>query len=766
MTLPRGILFLVILLLTAGLLPARMLELEKLAKAGVPSGAATYAGNRNFGGKVGLEMRANFPTIPSQRAAWDFPLKTDLSQAAGLRLRYRCEHAEQASQFNIYLLVDKTWYAMVFSPEADGLWHEQIILKTAFSPEGEPASWKDCQKLRFAIWKGNSQPVIWQVLEMEVLTPNCNLALLRGIQAPDTRKETLAYCRHLGEALKLSGLLPAVIDEADCAVSVLRPYRLVLVPLPSALGNGALNSVQTYHQRGGGKLGLFHTVPPPLAASAHFPTGKFTRSSTLLSPLAQIVPAKDKLPGAAPFRQQSEALLAVTNVPKDCQATAWWHDARGQKTPFPAILENAYGFWMTHVYLNQDPELGARTLAAQLSHFLDGLPAAGAATVLSQTRFAVANARSGNPRLAEAKASLASAEKCFQQGQFNRAYDLSRASAQALQSGFSAVVLNKPREVRGIWSRRLSGLPGKTWAETARILARSGLNTVFPRLPDDLLTAQDLPRHLETIKYCQAACREQRLQVHFWLPCLGREDLPEAERQKLAAQHLLQQDAAGQTLPWLCPSQPLNRQRLVQVAVALAQSCEPDGIHLDLIRYPGSNACFCPTCRGAFARFVQRQPQNWPRDVQPGGVLHEAWKEFRCRTIASLVGDIRTSVHKVRAKVRVSAAVYPDLASCRQTVGQNWSGWLKDGNVDFVCPMDYRATAGQLAGDLARQVSQVGDPQTLLPGLGVSTARLSLQELSNQIQATRASPVAGFVLFELTPREALELLPALRLNGK
>ena len=762
----RGI-FLLLLLLTVGILPAKMLELEKLAKMGVPSGAATHAGNRSFGGRVGLEMRANFQNIPSQRAVWDFPLRTDLSQAAGIRLRYRCENAAQASQFNIYLFVGKTWYATVFSPEADGLWHEQIILKTAFSPEGEPAAWKECQKLRFAIWKGSNQPVIWQVLELEVLPHNCNLALLRGLQAPGTRKEVLSYCRHLGEALKLRGLLPAVIDEPDCAVSVLRPYQLLLVPLPSALGNGALNSVQNYQQRGGGKLGLFHTVPPPLAASAHFPTGKFMRSSTLPTPLAQIVPVKDRLPNAVPFRQQSEALLAVTKVPADCKATAWWHDAKGQRTPYPAILESAFGFWMTHVYLNQDPEAGAQTLAAQLSRFLDGLPAAGAATSLSQARFAVANARRNHPALAEAKANLSRAETCFQQGQFGPAFDSSRASMLALQSGFSqAPVLSKPREIRGIWSRRLAGLPGKSWQETTRLLGSSGINAIFPRIPDDLLTPQDLPRHLEAMKICQAACHEQKMQVHFWLPCLGREDLSAPERQKLEAQHLLQQSAEGKTLPWLCPSQPLNRQRLAQIAVAVAQSCEPDGLHLDLIRYPGSDACFCPTCRGAFVRFVQKQPKAWPRDVQAGGPLHEAWKEFRCRNVATLVTEIRQAVRTVRPKVRVSAAVYPDLASCRQSVGQDWGKWLKDGDVDFVCPMDYRAQAGQLSGDLSRQLTQVSNPLTLLPGLGVSTARLSLQELSNQIQATRATPVAGFVLFELTPREALELLPALKLNGK
>jgi hypothetical protein len=77
--------------------------------------------------------------------------------------------------------------------------------------------------------------------------------------------------------------------------------------------------------------------------------------------------------------------------------------------------------------------------------------------------------------------------------------------------------------------------------------------------------------------------------------------------------------------------------------------------------------------------------------------------------------------------------------------------------------MNYQATTALFQGQLAQQLAQVGRPDVLLPGIGVSTQRLDLRELSSQINATRAANVRGFILFEYTPREAYDLLPKLQL---
>ncbi|HOG52096.1 MAG TPA: hypothetical protein PKY10_16025, partial [Lentisphaeria bacterium] len=109
----------------------------------------------------------------------------------------------------------------------------------------------------------------------------------------------------------------------------------------------------------------------------------------------------------------------------------------------------------------------------------------------------------------------------------------------------------------------------------------------------------------------------------------------------------------------------------------------------------------------------------------------------------------------------VSAAVYHDWQSARTGVGQDWAPWCRNGIIDFVCPMNYRPSSALFAGDLQRQRQQLGSVNRLVPGIGVSSQRLSAEELARQIAVARQAQVPGFMLFELGPREVLDVLPRL-----
>jgi hypothetical protein len=75
--------------------------------------------------------------------------------------------------------------------------------------------------------------------------------------------------------------------------------------------------------------------------------------------------------------------------------------------------------------------------------------------------------------------------------------------------------------------------------------------------------------------------------------------------------------------------------------------------------------------------------------------------------------------------------------------------------------MNYRPSSALFAGDLRRQRQQLGSVKRLVPGIGVSSQRLSAEELARQIAVARQTQAPGFILFELGPREVLDVLPRL-----
>ncbi|MFA6930194.1 MAG: family 10 glycosylhydrolase [Lentisphaeria bacterium] len=738
-------------------LSGQQLDLRKAAANCIPSAAAALPNNRNFGGKQpGLELKAEFSTNGANRACWDFPLQINLAQMAALRIRFRCFNVPIVSQFNIYILAGNTWYSCKFSPQVNGKWEEAILPKSSFLPEGSSNSWQNCRKIRIATWRGSPGTLYLQFAGIEFISPNVSIALLRSGGNSEQQKEAYQYASHLGNNLSQGGLYPAVIEEDDCSARLLYPYQLLLLPYSAASSAGQISAVTAY-LRNNGRVGVFHTLPPLLAAQLKLPAGNFLRVRSLPRPLAAVQPELASLPNARTFRQQSTSFISV-KPGGILKTTAWWLDTSGQNTGYPALLEVPYGFWMTHVFLNQDSEAGFQTLLAQMSRFIPGLQHAAAAATLNRARFAYANSGMTAPN--QAGNVLQAANRLFLNGNDLACRDYANRCLNYLSNASIPQTPPRENEFRAVWCRNPDGLPGLSWLETIRTLKASGFNAIFPNLAHASLGAdQNIPR----ISACLQACHSNGVRLHLWLSCLGVADLPDALRQQFAAEGRLQKKENGAVLPWLCPSQKSNRQMLVNTALALAKKYPLDGLHLDLIRYPGSQSCFCKSCQLGFSEFLGRRlTGNWPELALDPQQERKNWEEYRRRQITSLVQEIRQAVKSVRPEMQLSAAVYTDWQNARSTVGQDWVTWQKQQLLDFVCPMNYRATAALFASDLTRQKQQLGGVNELLPGIGVSSERFSLEELARQIQCCRHAGTAGFILFEYTPRVAHDLLPALK----
>jgi hypothetical protein len=688
--------FLLFCILSCPLAISQQLDLSKAAASCIPSAAASMANTRNFvKNQPGLELKAVFRPEGANRACWDFPVQLNLAQMSAIRIRFRCCNVSIVSQFNIYIQAGNTWYACKFSPEVNGKWEEAILPKTSFLPEGSSNSWQQCRKIRIAAWRGSPGSLLMQFASIEFLPPNVSIALLRSGGSSNQQREAYQYANHLGNNLSMGGLYPAVLEEDDCSARLLYPYQLLLLPYPVAASPTQINAV-TLYLKNNGRTGVFHSIPPILAAQLKLPSGTFMRASSLPNPLAAVQPVPALLPEGATFRQQSTSWIAV-KPSASLQATAWWLDSAGKNTGYPAILECPYGFWMTHVFLNQDSDAGFQTLLAQMSRFLSGLPQAAATATLNRARFAFAN--SGLQGQSQAGNALNAANQLFQRKNYEACRDYANRCLNYLNNAAIPQVAPHPDEFRAVWCRNPDGLPGRSWQQTIQALKSADFHAIFPNLAQaGTGTGQNAAR----ITACLQACRSNGIRMHLWMSCLGVADLPAVERQKLADQRRLQAKENGEILPWLCPSQQVNRQMLIQTALELVKKYPLDGLHLDLIRYPGSQACYCDICQAEISRY-------------PGGTQRRL--EYRREQITSLVREIRKAVKTVRPEIQLSAAVYTDWQNARNTVGQDWVNWQKQGLLDFVCPMNYRASSALFASDLTRQKQQLGSMSGVLPGM-------------------------------------------------
>ena len=750
------------------LLSAAALPLAAIARNAIPSGAARPP--RQYESFVSFD--AAFAADGASRACWDIPLRHDLSRIAAIRLRLRCRNASVTSQLTLHIFTGNGWYSATVTPRTDGLWEELVIPKSAFQPEESAGrSWSRCTRLRLNAWRGAAGDFQWQLAHLEFLAGTASLAMLRGGLAATPSRPALQYAKLLGDGLAAGGVYPAVIDEPDATIATLRNYPCILVPAPEACTPQTISQLTAYLQ-GGGRLMLFHALPPLLAQAMRLPSGKFRRAAELPRPLAAI-----RTPFGTTFRQNSSGFMAVQATESESlRIRARWLDTTGAATAWPAILQSPGGLWMTHVYLNQDPAHAIPLLLALLESYAPGLRRAAAAELLATSRFALANAG--------ADATHPKARKALQTAEARAAaqdYPALFQAVRAFQSALADEVLTSPvapaglafppRELRGAWMRAATGLPGHTWGQTMRLFAGAHFNALFPHVlsPHAVAWATDLrgvgrftPASTDPVAECLAAAANHGVQVHAWCHVLSLADAPEAIRRDAAANGLLQRRMNGTAVPWLCPSRRENRDRLRAIVTEMLQRYRFHGIHFDMLRFEGSGTCYCDYCRNTFAKTLDHPLRDWPECTLDASRDKAAWLAFRKNQIRRLLEELAATARSIRPGIRVSAAVYPELANARDAVGQEWTAWLQRNAIDFVCPMDYRPAVALFQGDLARQKTLLGPrANRLFPGIGATTSALDAAELRRQIQAVRNAGLDGFLIFEYTPAVATDLLPAL-----
>ena len=277
-----------------------------------------------------------------------------------------------------------------------------------------------------------------------------------------------------------------------------------------------------------------------------------------------------------------------------------------------------------------------------------------------------------------------------------------------------------------------------------------------------LPVAREIAARGDQVAECLAACRKHGLQMHVWKVNWNLSSrAPKEFAERMRREGRLQASAQGKEEPWLCPSSPENKKLEVESMLELVRDYAIDGIHFDYIRYPDGEHCFCAGCRQRFEA-AGTKVKNWPADVLSGGSQRLPWLDWRRGNITAVVKMISEQARLIRPKIRISAAVFPNWATDRDGVGQDWKLWCERGYLDFACPMDYTPSNRNFENLVARQVQWAGRVPCY-PGIGysASSSHFGADRAIEQIKIARRQNTGGFVIFNYGKPESEELLPLL-----
>ncbi len=335
---------------------------------------------------------------------------------------------------------------------------------------------------------------------------------------------------------------------------------------------------------------------------------------------------------------------------------------------------------------------------------------------------------------------------------------------------------SKKGEWRGFWCHSPMGLKMcGNWDSTIAFLKSNGFNAIVPNLSSSsgayysssvLPVCLDLKRDGDKFEECISACRKYSVECHVWKICWRMaKGGDKAFVDKAAAENRIQVGFDGKKKRnWLCPSHPLNLKLEVDSFLELAKK-RPDGIHLDYIRYPDRDHCYCERCRKLFEKELGHKIDLWPKQVVADGLLRERWYGFRRTKITALVESVAKQVRNEFPGVQISAAVFHDYVTVKNSIAQDWLDWCKKGYLDFVCPMNYYGGSNIAFSGIVDTQQQLlkGCKVKMRPGIGISCWKDRNHDAFNmakQIEISRNAGTDGFVVFNLDNRAAA-VLPVL-----
>jgi len=764
------------------------------ANAAIPwktaDGSVVKAQPRLYGDEAGVRMDA-IMRPDQERVYRDAAIKLDLSAYTEFSLAIRLSNPQAVSRGSLYFKSGDGWYGGWFTTGSTQ-WQTVTLARSAFGTEGKPVGWARIDGIRLAFWK--DQPQSTRIEVAAIRGRSSPISILRNSTAASTLPGEIAFINRstdrLGQWFSRYGLHADIIDDESAASVGIPPgCRLLILPCNPVITDAVRKSLLAFTQRGG-RLIVIYGITPELAPLLGL-GGKRWMSAVPPDAFSSMHLDTSAVSGLPPAVRQ-DSWNANIPQPATARVIGTWRNAAGVDSGLPAMTIGANGAFIGHVLTNVDRENKMQMLLALSAALVPDLVPmlAGQLRLQAERLFDFENWRQTRVFIAQTAARHGQGKRI--QPLLQRIDRLGEDTAGATAATsfadtvgaaaalrdlirlayFEAVMppASRSPEFRGVWCHNAAGPAGQSWDEAVPRLKRAGFNTLFANhqwagtayYPSDVLPVSPLiPAQGDLLQQCLDACRREGVALHLWSVLWVLENAPEAFVTQMDKAGRLMKDSKGKTLKWLCPANPLNVELAANAAAEAVRRYAVDGFHLDYIRYPDSDACFCTNCAARFRRDTGRAATRWPQDVI-SGPDRDAFRAWRRDRITEALTRIRRAVKAARPAVQVSAAVWGNWPGVRDSIGQDWVAWCRDGLLDFVTPMNYVTTAAEARALFTTQRLAVPSGFPIYPGIAPTTHNLPPEETVRQVDTLREAGARGFVLFELDPDLLHSHLPALR----
>ena len=609
----------------------------------------------------------------------------------------------------------------------------------------------------------------------------------------DARFFAISSERRLKRWLEELGIAATPITQSALNNQSLKGVSVLILPYNPDLNAAEVQAISRHFDRGGKAL-VFQNSNNTLAGLMSVTLGKKVTSSR--SGTYSTIKLHNRYSSLIPEALIQHSWHLVPAFPKTGSTIfASWLNDHGNKRPEPAILSTPHGYWFSQLLLDGDNTAKKKLLLSLIGKY-DPMVWKNVATTLrhsattiepypnfKSTLLGISPRYNHEPNAAKRSALLANVNRMVTQtAREIRNYEYQQAVEHLFtlehQLQTANALAQKPQrgEFRGVWDHDGTGIIPGDWNYTARVLQQHGFNAVFPNLlwtgkahlrsnlTPPSKTAQQYGDQLEA---ALRACNPRGIDVHLWKVCWRLSNAPASLLDDMKRQGRLQVNSKGQTIPWLCPSNPANRAMEIRSLVEVAQHYQLQGIHLDYIRYPDRDSSFSPHARKAFERYLGKKVSDWPKAAHRGGRLSGAFQKFRAGEITQFIRELRRELKAIRPDIQLSAAVFGKYPACIDSVGQDYAQWLKEGLVDFLVPMNYTDEPANYSEWLRVQNNMPSAYGKIYPGIGAvsNESELRPDQITHQINIGRKKGNKGFVLFRLDRSLEERILPFLSIGS-
>lgn len=332
----------------------------------------------------------------------------------------------------------------------------------------------------------------------------------------------------------------------------------------------------------------------------------------------------------------------------------------------------------------------------------------------------------------------------------------------------------EPREgeIRGVW---LHTSAPTDWESVMQTLKAANFNCLFFRAGrggNVVYKSRFLPRDewaeqadLDELQKATEAAKRYGIELHAWRVNFHFGTAPDWLKEQMAKEDRLVRDPQGKQALWLNPGDPRNQQHELAAMLELL-NYPVMGVHFDYIRYPEVphyNFDYGQVSQREFEKATGIKLTDFPRQVL-FGPLKIRYDDWQRENITGLVRRVYYAVKDVNPQVAVSAAVWQRHRYYFALIKQDWMRWVREGILDFVCPMDYNANNETFTERVREQVMEVNGQIPIAPGIGAYLLDDEWQFVE-QVKIIRDLGADGFVMFSYNIAPLKEFLSALALGA-